>query len=141
MDCMIYEHSEDKKKKKRMFRLVLHLSFAELFYLQRGKKKNYVHNTKLPQCLLPAETKTKTRVSESGFRLQHQKIRTHAQYVVRFWRHLREEHTHTTKNTTSSSKQQSPAIAAFTTTHGTSNDATLSESLRNVFVHTFFFSF
>lgn len=142
MNSWTYENSAKRKKK---FQLVLQLSSVELLYLQR-KKKGGMGGNKTRLC-----TKTQnTTVPTSSRDKNSKQLRTEVDFVFSTRRHTHTQAwwckvsakpqwgTGKKERSASSREQQSPAIAAFTTTLGTSKDATLSKSLRNVFA---FFSF
>lgn len=107
-----------QQKEKKNFRLVLQLSSVELLYLQRKKKKqDYVQNAK--NTSVPTSRRdqnSKQLRAEVAFIFS---TRTHA--YTAWWGNISAKPqwgNRKQKRSASSGEQQSPAIAAFTTTFG-----------------------
>lgn len=133
---------QKEKKNFSWFYSSLQLSFST----SKEKKKGGWGGNKTRLC-----TKTQnTTVPTSSRDKNSKQLRTEVDFVFSTRRHTHTQAwwckvsakpqwgTGKKERSASSREQQSPAIAAFTTTLGTSKDATLSKSLRNVFA---FFSF
>lgn len=141
MNSCTFENSAKRKKNFSWFYSSLQLSFSTSKEEKRGgggeTKQDYVQKPKIPLCLLPPGTTTQNNFEQKWISSSVPED-THTQA---WWCKVSAKPqwgTGKKERSASSREQQSPAIAAFTTTLGTSKDTTLSKSLRNVFA---FFSF